>query len=132
VTGRADRWIRRTTIGCVTILALIAGTVSYLHMHAWDRVSGKRKNYSPEFKYEAARMVVDSSQPIAHVAREIGVHEVTLGTWVKVYRDEHAGEDPPQLPVAADHDGDSDGSAEYPPARRRGVSLRSRQQLYLR
>jgi hypothetical protein len=34
VTGRADRWIRRTTIGCVTILALIAGTVSYLHMHA--------------------------------------------------------------------------------------------------
>src|SRR5262252_4990832 len=34
MTGRADRWIRRTTIGCVTVLALIAGTVSYLHMHA--------------------------------------------------------------------------------------------------
>jgi len=33
VTGRADRWIRRTTIGCVAILALIAGTVSYMHMH---------------------------------------------------------------------------------------------------
>ena len=31
--GRADRWIRRTTIGCVGILAVIAGTVSYLHMH---------------------------------------------------------------------------------------------------
>lgn len=33
VSGRADRWIRRTTIGCVGMLALIAGTVSYLHMH---------------------------------------------------------------------------------------------------
>jgi hypothetical protein len=34
VRGRADRWIRRTTIGCVAVLALIAGTVSYLHMHS--------------------------------------------------------------------------------------------------
>jgi Protein of unknown function (DUF2637) len=31
--SRADRWIRRTTIGCVGLLALIAATVSYLHMH---------------------------------------------------------------------------------------------------
>jgi transposase len=49
-------------------------------------VSGKRRNYSPEFKDEAARMVVDSSRPIAHVAREIGVHEITLGSWIKAYR----------------------------------------------
>jgi hypothetical protein len=33
VNGRADRWIKRMTIGCVGLLALIAGTVSYLHMH---------------------------------------------------------------------------------------------------
>jgi hypothetical protein len=33
VTGRADRWIRWTTTGCVALLALIAATVSYLHMH---------------------------------------------------------------------------------------------------
>jgi Protein of unknown function (DUF2637) len=33
MTGRADRWIRRTTVGCMVLLALIAGTVSYLHMH---------------------------------------------------------------------------------------------------
>jgi len=33
VTGRADLWIRRTTTGCIALLALIAGTVSYLHMH---------------------------------------------------------------------------------------------------
>jgi hypothetical protein len=29
----AERWIRWTTTGCVALLALIAGTVSYLHMH---------------------------------------------------------------------------------------------------
>lgn len=29
----ADRWIKSTAIGCVTVLALIVGTVSYLHMH---------------------------------------------------------------------------------------------------
>jgi hypothetical protein len=33
VSPAADRWIRWTTTGCVTLLALIAGTVSYLHMH---------------------------------------------------------------------------------------------------
>jgi transposase len=65
-------------------------------------VSGKRRNYSPEFKDEAARMVVDSSRPIAHVAREIGVHEITLGSWVKTYREKHAGEEAPlDLPERA-------------------------------
>jgi len=58
-------------------------------------VTGKPKKYSPEFKEEAARMVVDSSRPIAHVAREIGVNETTLGYWVKDYREKHAGDEPP-------------------------------------
>src|SRR6266516_6198298 len=40
-------------------------------------------------------MVVDSSRPIAHVAREIGVNETTLGYWVKDYREKHAGDEPP-------------------------------------
>ena len=31
MTAGPDRWIRWTTIGCVAPLALIAGTVSYLH-----------------------------------------------------------------------------------------------------
>lgn len=33
MSAAADRWIRWTTTGCVALLALIAGTVSYLHMH---------------------------------------------------------------------------------------------------
>lgn len=41
MNGRADRWIRLTTTGCVAILALIAGTVSYLHMHALVALHGQ-------------------------------------------------------------------------------------------
>jgi transposase-like protein len=43
----------------------------------------KRRRYTPEFKSEAARLVIESSRPIAEVAREIAVHEGTLGSWVR-------------------------------------------------
>jgi hypothetical protein len=33
MTPRADRWIRRTAIGCAGLLAVIAGTVSCLSMY---------------------------------------------------------------------------------------------------
>jgi hypothetical protein len=41
VSGQPDRWIRRTTIVCVALLALIAGTVSYLHMHLLVELHGQ-------------------------------------------------------------------------------------------
>jgi hypothetical protein len=39
--NRPDRWIRWTTIGYVGLLALIAGTVSYLHMHLLVELRGQ-------------------------------------------------------------------------------------------
>jgi hypothetical protein len=41
VSRRVDRWIRWTTTGCVALLALIAGTVSYLHMHTLVALHGQ-------------------------------------------------------------------------------------------
>ena len=41
MSGRADWWIRWTTTGCVALLALIAGTVSYLHMHTLVALHGQ-------------------------------------------------------------------------------------------
>ena len=41
-------------------------------------------------------MVVDTSRPIADVAREINVSETSLGNWVRAYREKHA-EDEPEL-----------------------------------
>jgi len=43
MTVGPDRWIRWTTIGCVALLALIAGTVSYLHMHLLVELHGQRR-----------------------------------------------------------------------------------------
>jgi transposase-like protein len=37
-------------------------------------------------------MVRDGPRPIAHVAREVGIHDTTLGNWVKAYRRRHGGD----------------------------------------
>jgi transposase len=58
-------------------------------------VTPKRKSFSPEYKDEAAKMVIQESRPVATVAREIGVNEQTLRNWVNAYRRAHAGEEPP-------------------------------------
>jgi transposase len=59
----------------------------------------KYRKFSPEFREEAARMVVDSSRSIADVAREIGVSETTLGSWTRAYREAHV-EDEPELELS--------------------------------
>jgi transposase-like protein len=40
-------------------------------------------------------MVIETSRPIAQVAKELGIHEGTLGNWVNAYRRDHAGDEPP-------------------------------------
>jgi transposase-like protein len=40
-------------------------------------------------------VVVDTSRPVATVAREQGVNEQTLRNWVNEYRAAHAEEEPP-------------------------------------
>ena len=54
-----------------------------------------KKSFSPEYRDEAVKMVIETSSPIARVARELGINEGTLGNWVASYRREHAGEEPP-------------------------------------
>jgi len=39
-------------------------------------------------------MVIETSRPIAHVARDMGLNEGTLGNWVNLYRREHGHEEP--------------------------------------
>jgi transposase len=55
----------------------------------------KRITFSLEFKEQAAKKVIDTSESIAQVARELGVNEQTLRNWVNAYRRAHAGEEPP-------------------------------------
>jgi len=48
--------------------------------------SKKKRVYTPEYRREAALLVVDSQRPIAQVAKEIGVGEQLLGRWVQAYK----------------------------------------------
>lgn len=54
-----------------------------------------KKSFSPEYKDEAVKMVIETSRPIARVAKELGINEGTLGNWVAAYRRDHADEEPP-------------------------------------
>jgi transposase-like protein len=57
-------------------------------------MSQHRRKYSPEYRDEAVKMVIETSRPIAQVAQELGVNEGTLGNWVNRYRQEHADDEP--------------------------------------
>jgi transposase len=58
-------------------------------------VAKNRRSFSPEFKEEAAKMVVLESRGVPEVAREISVNEQSLRNWIAAYRKSHAGEEPP-------------------------------------
>ena len=57
-------------------------------------VTRKYQKYKPEFREQAARLVVDNARAIAEVARELCVNETTLGNWVKKYRETHLDDEP--------------------------------------
>src|ERR1022692_3244598 len=46
-----------------------------------------RRAFTPEYKEQSVAFVIDGGRPVAEVARNIGVHEMTLGKWVKVARE---------------------------------------------
>jgi len=45
--------------------------------------------FTPEFKDEAVKLVVNTGRPVVVVAREIGIAEQTLSNWVKAWRVRH-------------------------------------------
>jgi transposase len=51
-------------------------------------MSEKRRKYDPEFREGAVRIVRETGKPVAQVARDLGIHEGTLGNWVNKNRAE--------------------------------------------
>lgn len=51
-----------------------------------ETMNRKRRSFTPEYKKEAARLVIDTERTIKAVADEIGVKPQTLGRWVEVER----------------------------------------------
>lgn len=46
-----------------------------------------RRKFTPEYKAEAVQFVITSGQPVAEVARNLGIVETTLGNWVAKARE---------------------------------------------
>jgi transposase len=60
----------------------------------------RRNRYSAEFKAEAVRLVRSSSDPLARVARDLGVLPETLRLWVQ------AAQPPSAVPLTDDERGE--------------------------
>jgi hypothetical protein len=72
VSGGSERWIRWTTTGCVGLLALIAGTVSYLHMHLLVELHGQPGWVAALTPFSVAGMLVAASSTLLADSRSGG------------------------------------------------------------
>lgn len=72
MSAGADRWIRWTTIGCVALLALIAGTVSYLHMRMLVAQHGQPGWVAALTPLSVDRMIVAASTTLLADSRSGG------------------------------------------------------------
>ena len=62
-------------------------------------MTGQRRRFSPRFRAEAVPMVIETGKPIAEVARDLGIHDGTLGNWVNAWRRDNPGPDQALSPV---------------------------------
>ncbi len=54
-----------------------------------------RREFSPEYKDEAVKLVINTGRTVALVARELGINEATLGRWVNAQKVRQDGGDAP-------------------------------------
>lgn len=59
----------------------------------------QRRKFSPQFRAEAVQMVIETGKPIAEVARDLGIHDGTLGNWVNTWRRDNPEPDQALSPV---------------------------------
>jgi transposase len=46
----------------------------------------QRREFTPEYKDEAVKLVINTGRVVATVARELGINEATLGRWVNSFK----------------------------------------------
>jgi transposase-like protein len=62
-----------------------------------------RREFTPEYRAEAASLVIESGRSITEVAKSLGIHENTLGEWVKKAKERGEATDAPlSLPERAE------------------------------
>jgi transposase len=61
-----------------------------------SEMGSTRRAFTDEYKEQSVAFVIDGNRSIAEVARNIGVHEMTLGKWVKKARNDKESSTPPE------------------------------------
>lgn len=56
-------------------------------------MSQQRRRYTPEYRREAARLVIESDRTISSVAKQLGIAAGLLGKWVKQERERQGAAD---------------------------------------
>src|SRR5699024_2830847 len=65
-----------------------------------NRIMGStRRRFTDEYKLNAVSLILDDGYSIAEAARNIDVHEMTLGKWVKKERDRREADQDPDAPL---------------------------------
>jgi len=62
----------------------------------------KRPNFSPQFRLEAAQLVVDQGYKVREAAEAMGVGKSTMDKWVRQLRAERQGKAPIATPMTED------------------------------
>ncbi len=61
-----------------------------------------RRTYSPEFKLEAAQLVLDQNYSVPEAAAAMNVGKSTMENWVRQLKQERAGISPKASPMTPD------------------------------
>lgn len=60
---------------------------------------GNRRNVSPEFRLEAAQLVLDQHHTVAAASTAVNVGKSTMDKWVRQLKEERAGKSPKTSPM---------------------------------
>ena len=99
-TGEASSKIKNISGAFATVGKVVAGASAAVDMvglpccgghRAWRDwgsagrmfILGTRRKFTEEYRREAAKLVIDTDRPIAHVAEELGIGAQLLGKWVR-------------------------------------------------
>ena len=85
---------------------------------------GRSSKYPVGFREQAVELVKASDKPLAHVARDLGINDTTLGNWVKADAAERGVPDSTgQVPLTAQE------RTELVRLRRENVTLRTERKI---
>jgi transposase len=61
-----------------------------------------KRNFSPEFRFEAAQLVADQNYTVREAADAMNVGHSTMDKWVRQLRQERDGQRPKAMPMTPD------------------------------